>query len=97
MPDGFDEPKRNALDFIETDLGLVRTFYQLSEETDDPEIRTRNIHNAERAFQFAVKTFRDFSEQTEDWKKAKAELDAVDREDVHLDGGVPLRVLRMAG
>jgi hypothetical protein len=49
-------------------------------ETDDPEIRTRNIHNAELAFQAAVKTFRDFGEQTQDWKKAKAELDAVERE-----------------
>lgn len=84
MPDDFvrnkAELKRNGLDFVETELGLVRTFCQIRKETDDPEIRTRNIHNAERAFQFAVKTFIDFSEQTEDWKKAKAELDAVERE-----------------
>jgi hypothetical protein len=84
VPDDFArnkaELKRNGLDFIETELGLVRAFCQISKETDDTEIRTRNIHNAERAFQAAVKTFRDFSEQTEDWKTAKAELDAVERE-----------------
>ena len=84
MPDDFvrdnAELKRNGLDFIETELGLVRTFCQISKETDDPEIRTRNIDNAERAFQAAVKTFRGFSEQTEDWKTAKTELDAVERE-----------------
>ena len=87
MPDDFDafarnkaEPKRNGLDFIGTELGLVRTFCQISKETDDPETRTRNIHNAEQAFEAAVKMFRDFGEQTEDWKTAKAELDAVERE-----------------
>jgi len=87
MPDNFDdfvrikaELKRNGLDFVETELGLVRTFCQISKQSDDPEIRTRNIHNAERALQAAVKTFRDFSEETEDWKTAKAELDAVERE-----------------
>lgn len=62
------------------ELGLVRTFCQISKETDDPGIRTRNMHNAERAFHAAVQTFRNFSEQTEGWKTAKAELDAVERE-----------------
>ena len=74
------ELKHNSSEFVETDLGLVRTFCQISKETNDPEIRTRNIHNAERAFQVAAKTFRDFSEQTEDWKSAKSELYAVERE-----------------
>jgi hypothetical protein len=87
MPDDFEdfarnkaEVERNGPDFIETELGLVRTFCQISKETDDAEIRARNIRNAERAFLAAVETFRDFSEQTEDWKNAKAELDAVERE-----------------
>lgn len=69
-----------SLNFIETELILVRTFCGISKQTNDPEKRARNIENAERAFQAAVKSFRDFREETQDWTTAKAALDDAERE-----------------
>ena len=72
--------RRTCLDFIEAELGMARTFCRISRETGDPERRTRNIQNANIAFQAALFAFRDFNQPNADWKRTKDTLDSVERE-----------------
>lgn len=84
MSNGFERNKadmqQTSLGFIQTELDLARTFCSISKGTDDPEKRTRNIENANQAFQSALKAFGNFGEPSDDWTSVKAALDEVERE-----------------
>lgn len=72
--------QHSSLLFVKAELELARTFCEIGKEADDPQKRERNLENAKKAFQAAVRVYRDFNEPGDDWTSAKATLDEVERQ-----------------